>query len=67
MVSGRDAAKPIKDCPFCRVPPAKRDESFLEHPRCGACGILMGPGHVEEIAEYCTTCSRTRQREAALR
>ena len=30
------------------------------HERCGACSILMGPGHVEEAAEgFCATHSKT--------
>ena len=62
-----DTVKPIPDCPFCRVPPQKRGVAFLDHPKCAACGVLMGPGHVEEEAEYCFTCTRTRQREAVLR
>ena len=78
MASGRDAVKPIPDCPFCCVPPVRRKATFhQEHPRCGACGILMGPGHVEAAdAELCSTCSSaggairtliTKQRELALR
>ena len=66
----RDAIKPISDCEFCCVPVARRGIAFQQnHPRCGACGILMGPGHIEENAEadFCSTCSRTRQRETALR
>lgn len=55
--------KPIKDCPFCCVPPAKRSASFHEdHSKCAACGVLMGPGHVEGVAEFCYTCTHTRQR-----
>lgn len=63
-----DTIKPIPGCEFCRVPPSRRGIAFqLNHPKCNDCGILMGPGHIEEIAEYCSTCTRTRQREAALR
>ena len=35
-----------------------------EHPKCGDCTIFMGDGHVETnaTAEYCSTCSHTRQK-----
>lgn len=32
------------------------------HPRCGACGILMGPGHIEAgTGSLCGTCHDTRR------
>lgn len=66
----RDSIASIPECEFCRVPVEKRGAGFNQrHPKCATCGVLMGPGHAEEDAdaEYCTTCSRTRQREMALR
>ena len=66
----RDAIKPIPGCEFCRVPVAQRGIAFLQdHPKCGACSILMGPGHIEKDAgaAFCSTCTRTRQRKLALR
>jgi hypothetical protein len=31
------------------------------HPRCGACSILMGPGHIEEgIGPFCEAHDRNR-------
>ena len=64
-----DHVKPIPACRFCRAPVGKRGASFDQHPRCGVCSILMGPGHIEKDAdaELCFTCTRTREREAALR
>jgi hypothetical protein len=54
--------KPIKDCPYCRIRPERRKEDFGEkHPKCGACGILMGPGHVEQrVDSLCSTCGRSK-------
>ena len=64
----RDTIKPIPECEFCCVPPRERRGGFHQgHPKCDSCGIFMGAGHVEPISGFCSTCSRTRQREAALR
>ncbi len=62
-----DRIRPISGCKFCCVPAEERGASFDQHPRCGACSILMGPGHIENDAEaeYCSTCARTRQKAEA--
>ena len=57
--------KPIPECVFCRVRPERRTAQFENHPKCAACQVLMGPGHAEQnVADYCSTCTRTRERVA---
>jgi hypothetical protein len=43
-------------------------KEMAPHPRCAACGILMGPGHIEQGSDsLCRTCQyrRTAGRAAA--
>ena len=55
----REQAQPGEQCQICGLP-------LASHPRCPACTILVGPGHLEERlhAGLCSSCLRYRQRRA---
>jgi len=41
---------------------------MAHHPRCGLCGILMGPGHIEVgPAPFCATCEHRHTTDVPLR
>lgn len=45
---------------------SRLQREMAAHERCGACSVLMGPGHVEEGAEgLCVTHSKTAGTESA--
>lgn len=49
---------------FTRAVEAHNAQLRREHPRCEACSIFMGRGHVEsEVAKYCSTCAQSKRRK----
>lgn len=51
-----------KTCDICRVAGDRfnagkgEGPAMANHPACGVCGLLLGPGHTSSVASTCGTC-----------